>query len=98
MFYLGVKWIFFQIVLALELQGICLGHHQGVLSPLKDLSLIDLIRRTSREVSLFDHCHPRHPFPVAVFTESRCLLLVCVVVHNLWQPQLSNVIRCESIQ
>ena len=43
-----------QLVLALELPGIGLGHCQGVFSSLKDLSLVNLIQSTPGEVSNFD--------------------------------------------
>ena len=52
--YLGVKWISLQQVLALELVRVCLGHHQGVLISLKDLSLVNFFHPTSGEVSFLD--------------------------------------------
>ena len=52
--YLDVKWISLQQVLALELVRVCLGHHQGVLISLKDLSLVNFFHSTSSEVSFLD--------------------------------------------
>ena len=52
--YLGVKGISLQFVLALELPSVRLGHPQGVFIPLKDLSLVNFLEPTSREVSFLD--------------------------------------------
>ena len=66
------------MVLALELQGVCLGHHQGVLIPLKELGLINFLNRTSCEVSFLDDRDLCHPFPL--HSEPCALLIRCLEI------------------
>ena len=96
--YLGVKRVTLQPVVALELPGVSLVHGQSVLSSLKDLGLVNLIKSTPGEVSLSAHCHKGHPLPVSIFTKSRYLLLVGVVVEYQWKPKFLDIFICESIQ
>ena len=98
MFYLGVKWIFLQIVLALELQGVSLSHHQGVLIPLKDLGLVNFFNPASLELSLLDDRDLCPPFPLhsqpcvdlCVTFDNSGLTMFCLIGIIFWQMLRDN--------
>ena len=61
--HLGVKRILLQLVRALELPSVGLGHNQLVFASLKDLGLVNFTDLTPGEVSLLDDKDPGHLFP-----------------------------------
>ena len=93
---LGVKRVPFEVILALELVGVGLAHDEAVLVASIDICLVHFVKTAPREVPFSSNYNNSLPFPVN--SKSCCVLLVCVLIDHLWQPQYLDVLLCESIQ
>ena len=93
---LSVKRVPFEVILALELVGVCLAHDEAVFVASIDIGLVHFVETAPREVSFSANYNISLPFPG--HAKSCCVFLVCVLVDHLWQPQFFNVLLSESIQ
>ena len=73
-FYLSVKRVQFEVILALELVGVGLTHDQAVLVASEDVRLVHDLKTTPGEVSFSSNYNNSLPFPTN--TKPCCLLLV----------------------
>ena len=94
--YLSVKGIVLQVVIALELPSVRLGHHKGISISLKDLSLVSFLKPTSCKVPFPDDWDTCTPF---IWHSQSCgFCLVCIYINYKREPHLCNVLLCKGVQ
>ena len=95
--YLSVKRVAGELIVTLECVSVGLIHDQAVFEATEDFGLVDGLWTRHQSMRLLSsHCDSRLPFPGRA--NSRCLLLIRVLVDHFWEPEMVNVLFGKGVQ